>query len=354
QSNSSVIIDHKIMLKLFRLVAPGQHPEAEMTRTLTARGFRNAPALLGEIVHVPDQGEEEVLGVVQAFIPGEGDAWEWTLAYLGRVLDEMTHEEVDLDDLLAIYENFVTTLGQRLADMHGILAQPSDDEAFAPAIADARQLERWAARIAGRVTAALDALGRQGESLSEADRSLADGLLARRKPLLKAVGELAKSGKGSLLHRVHGDFHLGQTLVASGDIMLIDFEGEPAQPLAERRAKDSGWRDVAGILRSLDYALAAARNLSGAALQDGRYERLAAAFRARMPAALLAAYRQSLAAAGRGEAAQSADERLLALFMIEKAAYEVTYEVGNRPDWLSVPLRGLAELAARLLDEDDR
>ena len=107
-------------------------------------------------------------------------------------------------------------------------------------------------------------------------------------------------------------------------------------------------------MRSLDYALAAARNLSGAALQDGRYERLAAAFRERMPAALLAAYRQSLAAAGRDEAAQSADERLLALFMIEKAAYEVTYEVGNRPDWLSVPLRGLAELAARLLDEDDR
>ena len=352
QSNSSVIIDHKIMLKLFRRVAPGQHPEAEMTRVLTERGFRNAPPLLGEIVHVPEQGEEEVLAVVQAFIPGEGDAWEWTLSYLGRTLDEMTREDVDLDDLLSIYESFVTTLGQRLAEMHQILAQPSSDEAFAPVAADQAQIGRWASRIGDRVTAALDALARHRDSLTGAEQELADGVLSRRKALLKTVDALCRVGKGSLLHRVHGDFHLGQTLVASGDVMIIDFEGEPAQPLAERRARDSGWRDVAGILRSLDYALAAARGLSAAALQDGRYDRLADGFRRRMPQALLAAYGRTLDG-DRAEPATGADrEALLSLFMIEKAAYEVTYEVGNRPDWLGVPLRGLAELCDRLLNEE--
>ncbi len=352
QSNSSVIIDHKVMLKLFRRVAPGQHPEAEMTRTLTERGFRNAPPLLGEIVHVPEQGEEEVLAVVQAFIPGEGDAWEWTLSYLGRTLDEMTREDVDLEDLLSIYESFVTTLGQRLAEMHQILAQPSDDPAFAPESAEKAQVERWSRRIGDRVKAALEALERQRDAMPAAEQEQADAVLSQRKKLLQRVEELCRTGKGSLLHRVHGDFHLGQTLVASGDVMIIDFEGEPAQPLAERRAKDSGWRDVAGILRSLDYALAAARGLGATALQDGRYDRLAEAFRARMPQALLAAYHSAL---GDGDASSqdaATNEALLSLFMIEKAAYEVTYEVGNRPDWLGVPLRGLAELTDRLLNEE--
>jgi maltose alpha-D-glucosyltransferase/alpha-amylase len=348
QSNSSVIVDHKLMLKLFRRLAPGQHPEAEMTRVLTERGFANAPALLGEIVHVPEAGEEEVMAVVQAFIPGEGDAWEWTMSYLGRSLDEMAREDHELHDLLATYDTFSRTLGRRLGEMHVVLAQDSADEAFRPVRAGSDQVERWLRRITARIENACEGLERHRETLAPEDQAMADAVLARREALLALVTQLCGDGKGALLHRVHGDFHLGQVLVASGDVMIIDFEGEPAQPLAERRAKDSGWRDVAGILRSLDYAIASGRRLGAAAGREERYDTLAARFRAAMPAALVEAYREAVGAA------QGEDETaLLDLFMIEKAAYEIGYEVSNRPDWLAVPLLGLTQLLDRLLPGKD-
>lgn len=357
QSNSSVIIDHKVMLKLFRRLAPGQHPEAEMSRMLTQRGFRNAPALLGEIVHVPAEGEQEVMAVIQAFIPGEGDAWEWTAAYLGRVVDEMSREDADLENQLATYETFARTLGQRLGEMHLVLAQPSEDEAFQPVTADGRQVERWLARIRGRVEAACENLSSRRDTLAEAEQALADSLLRRRKPLLELIERLCRAGEGALLHRIHGDFHLGQVLVASGDVMIIDFEGEPAQPLSERRAKDSGWRDVAGILRSIDYALAAGRRSGAAIVQEQRYDSMAEAFRATMPKAFLDAYREATNATA-SEPVEGADPDgtveagLLDLFMLEKAAYEVNYEVSNRPEWLVVPLRGLTELMDQLLPQE--
>ena len=352
QSNSSVIIDHKVMLKLFRRLAPGHHPEAEMSRLLTERGFRNAPALLGEIVHVPSEGEEEVMAVVQAFIPGEGDAWEWTAAYLGRALDEMSREDVDINSQLAIYESFAGTLGRRLGEMHAVLAQPSEDEAFAPVAADAEQVERWRLRIRGRVETAFAHLEKAAAGLPPEEQAMAEQIVSRRADCLALIEQLCRQGEGSLLHRVHGDFHLGQVLVASGDVMIIDFEGEPAQPLAERRAKDSGWRDVAGILRSLDYALAAGGRTVAAAGQGARYATLAEAFGTVMPAALLSAYREAVSEGPLGEGG-TADEALLDLFMLEKAAYEINYEVSNRPDWLAVPLRGLTDLLARLLPEGD-
>lgn len=350
QSNSSVVVDHKVMLKLFRKLAPGRHPEAEMTRALTERGFANAPAQLGEIVHVQEQGEEEVLGIVQAYIPGEGDAWDWTASYLGRVLDELSREGADLADLLSTFESFAGILGQRLGEMHVALSRPTDDDAFAPASAGREQVERWTERIEGRILKACDHLARLRDGLGEEERALADRVLSKRKALLALVKRLCRAGKGSLLHRIHGDFHLGQTLVASGDVMIIDFEGEPSQPLAERRAKDSGWRDVAGILRSFDYALAAAQRSPAAVSHDGAYATLAAAFRERMPQALLQAYSQATAERnGRRSGDGAADRALLDLFMVEKAAYEIGYEASNRPDWLAVPLRGLAELMDRLL-----
>jgi maltose alpha-D-glucosyltransferase/alpha-amylase len=347
QSNSSVIIDHKLMLKLFRRLAPGRHPEAEMTRVLTERGFANAPALLGEIVHVPVEGAEEVMAVVQAFIPGEGNAWEWTASYLGRALDEMARADAELHDLLVIYENFSRSLGRRLGEMHAVLAQDSDDEAFRPIRADEAQVQRWQKRVVARVETAFANLQSHRDTLPPEEQEMVDQALSRREALLGVVARLCGEGRGSLLHRVHGDFHLGQVLVATGDVMIIDFEGEPAEPLAERRAKDSGWRDVAGILRSLDYALAAGRR-NTAAGQEERYEALSAAFRATMPAALLAAYREAVSPL---VDIQDQQERsgLLDLFMLEKAAYEINYEVSNRPDWLAVPLRGLTELLDRLL-----
>ena len=350
QSNSSVIVDHKLMLKLFRRLSPGQHPEAEMTRVLTARGFANAPALIGEIVHVPAQGEEEVMAVVQAYVPGEGDAWEWTMSYIGRALDEMAREDHELGDLLAIYDGFSRLLGRRLGEMHLVLAQPSEDAAFSPETAGEAQVERWRERILGRIDAACAGLDRRRATLGPDEAGLAERVLSRRDALMAHVDALCRRARGSVLHRVHGDFHLGQVLVASGDVYIIDFEGEPAQPLAERRAKDSGWRDVAGILRSLDYALAAGRRLGAASGREERYDQLAARFRETMPAALVEAYRETIGAA----ISDGEDERaLLDLFLIDKAAYEIGYELNNRPDWLAVPLQGLAQLLDTMLPQEE-
>ncbi|MEZ2409289.1 maltose alpha-D-glucosyltransferase [Bosea sp. RCC_152_1] len=344
QSNSSVIIDHKLILKLFRRLAPGRHPEAEMSRALTERGFANAPTLLGEVLHRPSEGGEESMVVVQAYIPGEGDAWDWTAALIHRVLDEMSRQDAELGELLAPYEAFARTLGRRLGEMHVVLSRPSEDEAFRPVYADAGQVARWRDRVCGRVEAACDNLAVRRDSLPEADRALAELVLGARDDLISFVERSCQAGENALLHRVHGDFHLGQVLVASGDVMIIDFEGEPAQPLSERRAKDSGWRDVAGILRSLDYALAAARRHGFAAGHEERYERMSAAFRDAMPAALLASYREAIS----GSPLADSVSQLLDLFMIEKAAYEINYEAGNRPDWLAVPLAGLNALLERL------
>jgi maltose alpha-D-glucosyltransferase/alpha-amylase len=346
QSNSSVIVDHKAMVKLFRRVAYGEHPEAEMSRELTARGFTNAAPLFGEILQLDAAGKQQVLAVIQGYIPGEGDAWEWTLAYLHRAVDDMTNQKNAPNDALSQYDGFAQHLGQRLGEMHRILAQDSDDAAFKPAAADKDQLARWRERIGERIGAALGGLRGRLDSLDEKDRPLAEGILARGDALMAAVERLIESGTGALLHRIHGDFHLGQVLVTSGDAVIIDFEGEPAQPLAERRAKDSGWRDVAGILRSLDYALAA--RLRGGVTSRESYEAMAATFRTRIPRTLLDAYRAAVGTPAEGaEAAR--DTALLELFLIEKAAYEVVYEAGNRPEWLGVPLGGLAVLVDTIL-----
>jgi maltose alpha-D-glucosyltransferase/alpha-amylase len=346
QSNSSVIVDHKAIVKLFRRVAPGEHPEAEMSRELTARGFANAAPLFGEIIHVDNAGAQHVLAVIQGYIAGEGDAWEWTLAFLHRAVDDMARQNAAADDALAQYDGFAQRLGQRLGEMHHILAQETDHEAFKPEAAKMDQLARWRQRIGGRIAAALDLLRDRLDTLDENDRPLVNGILARGDALRAAVENLIDCGAGALLHRIHGDFHLGQVLVTSGDAVIIDFEGEPAQPLAERRAKDSGWRDVAGILRSLDYALAA--RLRGGVTSKEGYEKLAAAFRMQIPHTLLDAYRTASGTQAEGpEAAR--DAALLEVFLIEKAAYEVIYEVGNRPDWLGVPLGGLARLVDQVL-----
>jgi len=349
QSNSSVIIDHKAIVKLFRRVAPGEHPEAEMSRELTARGFSNGAPLFGEIIQLDTAGGQQVLAVIQGYIAGEGDAWEWTLAFLHRAVDDMARQDAAAHDVLAQYDGFAQRLGQRLGEMHRILAQPTDHEAFKPVAAGKEQLARWRQRIGGRIAIALDGLRQRLDTLDENDRSLADRVLARGDALKAAVARLIRNAAGAPLHRIHGDFHLGQVLVASGDAVIIDFEGEPAQPLAERRAKDSGWRDVAGILRSLDYALVA-RQRGGVASRDN-YEALAGRFRTQIPRTLLGAYRNATGAQIDGpEAAR--DAALLDLFLIEKAAYEVTYEVSNRPDWLGVPLGGLARLVDSLLGQE--
>jgi len=350
QSNSSLIVGDAVMLKIFRRISGGPHPEAEMGRYLTQHGFANAPPLLGEIARVGPDGTRFSLAIAQGFVHNQGDAWSWLLDQLLRALDDLTAPAL-ADDAeaghMSDYEVLAARIGQRLGDLHVVLARPSEDPAFAPATATAQDVARWREHTQARLEAAFGVITERKKWDRPDDEARAAALQKSRQALLAALHDLAQAGAGSLTSRIHGDFHLGQVLVVSGDVYIIDFEGEPARPLAERRAKSSPLRDVAGILRSFDYAAATIidrKNVGSAPVSDERRDEFIARFRACAPKAFLEAYRTAISASG---AAMS--KRLLDLFLLEKAAYEVTYEAANRPSWFAVPLAGLSELARRVL-----
>jgi maltose alpha-D-glucosyltransferase/alpha-amylase len=350
QSNSSLILGDAALLKIFRRLVSGQHPEAEMGRHLTEQGFGNIAPLLGEVVRLGADGTRYSLAIAQGFVRNQGDAWMWMLDQLTRALDDARVAEggAEIDGTsLADGIAFTAVVGRRLGEMHAILARPSDDPAFEPATANDADVKAWIARATALLGDALDIVERTAWP-NEGDAVRAKALLTCRKTLADALTKLGRTGIGTVMTRVHGDFHLGQVLVTSGDAYIIDLEGEPSRPLKERRALASPLRDVAGLLRSLDYAAATLSRQTPNAqppASDERSEELLARFREAGSAAFLEAY--VLAAKPQDDVRQSA---LLDFFLIEKAAYEIVYEAGNRPAWLDVPLAGLAALADRVLD----
>jgi maltose alpha-D-glucosyltransferase/alpha-amylase len=254
------------------------------------------------------------------------------------------------DDALIAYCSFAATVGTRLAELHAVLSAETDDPAFAPAPITARETGAWAKDIRGQVSRAMQAIGRVEAWTDAAAEADADSLRAGQDALMHAIDRLAAAAQGALMTRIHGDFHLGQVLVVQGDAYLIDFEGEPARPLAERRAKGSPMRDVAGAIRSFDYAAATAAAGRAMATTRAGERRVVILERFREAAidAFLGAYRATHAAAPRRWIPEGAEQDLLDLFLIQKAAYEISYEAANRVTWLPIPLRGLAALAQRL------
>jgi maltose alpha-D-glucosyltransferase / alpha-amylase len=339
------------MLKMFRNVTGGRHPEPEMSRYLTEHEFGHAPPHLGEVVRVDAQGTRYSLAVAQGFVRNQGDAWTWTLDLLSRAINELGGGDADADareDLIEDCEEFAAMVGRRLGEMHAVLAHPTDNEDFSPRSATEEDVAAWVNRATTLLTRALDIIAQRAGAGAGEQAIRADALLAQGDQLLAAIHRLGQAGIGTLMTRVHGDFHLGQVLVASGDAYIIDFEGEPARPLHERRAKASPLRDVAGLLRSFDYVTATMREHNTgntpAIPETGRTE-LLDHYLASARAKFLAAYQ----AAANGGQAIGGD--LLDLFLIEKAAYEVAYEAANRPTWLGVPLAGLADLADAVLNK---
>ena len=355
QSNSSMIVRDAGMLKLFRHVSAGVNPEAEMGRHLTAAGYQHSPPLLGEVVHVLPDGSRATLAVLQRYVRNQGDAWRWTLDTLQRSYSELRQKDDDSarSEALSGYDNFARAVGTRLGELHAVLAQPSDDPAFAPEPAGDQARQQWIASITDQFDRAMASAQRAELDDAEliADR---DALLGMGDTLRQRIGDLAQSANGALLTRAHGDFHLGQILVVQGDAWLIDFEGEPARPLQERRMKVSALRDVAGFLRSLDYAAAVAwRGEEGSPplADDDAYRAYLDAFAQRASKVFLEAYTQVLAQAPTRWITADALPALLELFLLEKTAYEINYESANRPTWLQVPLRGLLQLARSRLPD---
>jgi maltose alpha-D-glucosyltransferase/alpha-amylase len=358
QSNSSLIIGDTAVLKIVRHVAEGTHPEAEMTRHLTECGFANIPPLLGDVARVSEDGTVATVALLQGFVRNQGDGWTWTMDYLGRTIEELavtgeTEEEAETD-AFASYRAFATAMGKRLAELHAVLSDSDAPPDFAAEPADRDRRISWAEDAIGQLSEAVRVL-RDAAGLAEDAHGVAQQIIANQGRIEDAVRHLAARADGALSTRVHGDFHLGQVLVVQGDAFLIDFEGEPARPLKERREKSSPLRDVAGLLRSFDYAAATAsqRPMAASLAASDRRAALLQRFHSEATECFLQGYRSVLKDSEFVWTPESAFAPLLDLFLLQKAAYEVRYEAANRPTWLGIPTRGLAEISARLLAEDE-
>ena len=359
QSNSSLVIGDTVVVKLLRRLTPGIHPEVEMTRYLTEAGITSIAPLLGHVERTVTGAVDGVGAdhatvttlIVQGFVRNQGDAWGWTLDWLHRALSEVATDHAGSDDPFAGYHSFAAAIGRRLGEIHAGLALPNDDPAFSPEPATSRDVAEWARSAVADLTAVLDALaGRDSWDNAETEM-LVQSLIELRSPLLEAVQHLGSSKGAVLRTRVHGDFHLGQVLVAQGDAVIVDFEGEPARSLAERRAKTSPAKDVAGLLRSLDYA-AAMLSAEAPQVDTPLLERRRITldlWRQDASTAFLDAYNDVAQVQPRPWLRPSEEQDIIDIFMLEKVAYEINYEIANRPSWLHIPLHGLERLARRLV-----
>ena len=309
QSNTSLLVDGALLVKMYRRLEAGVNPELDLLRFFAAHGFANVPVLRGSWSY-GGRLLGATLGIVQDFVAGAVDGW--TLA---------------VDELAADADRFVERtrrLGEVIGEMHAVLASDAEDPAFAPEEAGPESL--------ALLTATVDEEIDQVFLHLPDDASVAPiaGYGDAVRDLLRALTSVGTVGRRI---RAHGDLHLGQVLWTGDDWMVIDFEGEPARSFPERRAKQSPLRDVAGMLRSFTYAASVA----------GVGER---AFEQRLRTEFLAGYHAAVGPSGLLPA-PDASERLLRVFELEKAIYELRYELNHRPDWVSVPVAGIV----RLLEE---
>jgi maltose alpha-D-glucosyltransferase/alpha-amylase len=241
------------------------------------------------------------------------------------------------------------TLGRRVGELHAVLAADTLDEAFRPEPLARLDAQRWAQTLAGEANMTFALLEQRLSELPEAVQPSARSVLGARNQILARIQGLSNAVLGELKTRYHGDLHLGQVLLTADDFLITDFEGEPARPIEERRQKGSPLRDVAGMLRSFDYAraLALQRTQTRSPEVSSRIEAAFNAWRDESCAAFLEGYRQGIGDAASVPSEETDRRRAIDLFQIEKALYELRYEADNRPLWLSVPAQGLVRLVSR-------
>jgi maltose alpha-D-glucosyltransferase/alpha-amylase len=374
QSNTSMLFGDELFMKLFRKLEEGVNPDLEMGRVLVKRGFEHTPAPVGELEYrFGRRGAGTMtLAAVQRYMPNQGDAWQLTLDALssyyeriaahkpeppdvvpgtGALLEDAATEPPDLfRELASAYPESARLLGVRTAEMHTTLASVVDNPDFAPEPFSAlyqRSLYQSMRSLVGRV---LNALNRSLPALPAPLQEEARSVLELRGAILERLQRLVGEKMTGSRIRTHGDYHLGQVLHTGRDFVIIDFEGEPARPLTERRLKRSPLSDVAGMLRSFHYVAHAAlmseemRGLAHAGELNGT-DRWAQYWARCTSAAFLGAY---LANAGTGFLPTEPDqlEALLDAHLLEKAVYELGYELNNRPDWTRIPIRGIRHVLA--------
>ncbi|WP_204569867.1 maltose alpha-D-glucosyltransferase [Arsenicitalea aurantiaca] len=359
QSNVSIAYGDKLILKLYRRLRAGEQPDVEIARFLTEEaGYPNTPAFLGAIEHRPEAGEPTTLAAAFAFVPNQGDAWSVVTDALHRDLEEHALRSDSGEAVRAPDEegaDFSMTLlmgrllGQRTAELHKALSIDTEDADFALEPLEKATVKAWSDDAVREAETMLDRLKAERANLSDEAAALAEDILGLKATLIERLKAPVKMTPSGAQSRIHGDFHLGQVLVAQDDVMIIDFEGEPKRSLAERRAKSSPLRDVAGMLRSFHYAgstaLARRRFATGTISEEGRAR--ADAWQGQVTADFLEAYRHHVEGAASYPTDPAFALALLDLFTLQKAIYEIGYELGNRPDWVDIPLSGVRDLLIR-------
>jgi len=345
QSNTTALVDSDYVVKLFRRLEPGINPEIEIGRFLTeAVHFANAPPLLGT-VELVDGETRSAVAVIHRLIENQGDAWSVTSGYLDRFVDEqrLLAAEVPVEsDEQAAYLRWMRQTGQRVAEMQLALASRDDIPEFAPEPITPYDVQSWSDQLRRRAARVVDELTRHLADLRPADRKLVERLLSACQSLPTRLPDLLPDTVDAMKIRHHGDFHLGQMLIVKDDVFIIDFEGEPRRTLEERRRKAPAARDLAGVIRSIDYSTTAAldRALKTTSDEQGKIADALDEWRERSAAGLLAAYREFLTDPRLWPSDPKQADRLLDFFLLEKAFYEIEYELAHRPDWLRVPLAG--------------
>jgi maltose alpha-D-glucosyltransferase / alpha-amylase len=356
QSNSSVTFGTNLILKLFRRIETGPNPETELGVALTQAGFPHISPAGGVLEYRRGRGGPAMLGFLQGYVANEGDAWNFTLDNAVRFVEDSLAREGDpppapgvhdlapqpLDEaheLIGAYLDFARLLGTRTGELHTALSSSTDPDLRPERFSALQQraLVQSMRTLVRRTTRSL-------RQTTPRDSPLRDVMAEDR--LLERTRTLLSTPLAGRRIRIHGDYHLGQVLWTGRDVVIIDFEGEPARPLGERRLKRSPVVDTAGMLRSFHYAAYAAlfRECGRDEPAGGHADRWVRYWRGWVSSVFLQAYREAVAPAGVVPEDDAEFARLLELFLLEKAIYEVGYELDNRPEWVDIPALGVQEL----------
>jgi trehalose synthase-fused probable maltokinase len=367
QSNTSIVYGGRLILKLFRRIAQGVNPEVEICSFLTEEtSFANFPALAGTLEYQQAQQQPMSLAVLQAFVPNQGDAWKYTLSALSDYLDRaatyngqnvvlaakpllvLSQENVPapIAELIGTYLDSARLLGVRTAELHVALASGVQHAAFAPEPFSAAYRQSVYDSMVALATRNLDLLRRQSQLLPGETQKLARAVLDRSQEVMAGFRHLLTRNIDAKRTRVHGDYHLGQVLNTGSDFVIIDFEGEPERSIDDRRIKCSPLRDVAGMLRSFHYAACSAvfDRMSGenGSVEEGRkLDTWAQVWQTYVSAAFLKSYLSVAAQAYFLPEEPGHLKALLDAYLLEKAIYEMAYELNNRPSWVRIPLQGI-------------
>jgi maltose alpha-D-glucosyltransferase/alpha-amylase len=372
QSNTSILFGDRFILKLFRRQDVGVNPDCEVGRYLTEKAnFDRVPPFAGSIEYESKEGQSLTLAMLQGLVLNEGDGWKWTIEELDRYYEHCATVPIpeNLGDELAsvlelsaqppssaarehvgLYLESAATLGRRTAEMHLALASSTDDPAFSPEPFAPEELQFLIKELQDHAAAVFDVLKERVSSLPDELLEIAASVLSRRRRILQHFATFGTRDSGGQLPqriRIHGDYHLGQVLRVKTDFVILDFEGEPARSLAYRRSKQSALKDVAGMLRSFGYAAYATLiNYTARHPEDfATLEPWARFWERSVAAEFLRAYRQAAKGADFLPADESDFQNLLDAFLLDKALYEVLYELNSRPAWVRIPLMGIMSLS---------